>query len=86
MVQLCQYRDALGQPGKGIHSYRIGGIAVADVLMTIATAYLIQQTVSPRTPFWLVLGALFLLGIALHRLFCVRTTVDRWLWPKDPSA
>ena len=83
---LCQYRDALGQPGKGIHSYRIANIAVADVLMTIVAAYLIQQTVSPRTPFWLVLGALFLLGVALHRLFCVRTTVDRWLWSKDPSA
>ena len=81
MVQLCQYRDALGQPGKGIHSYRIGGIAVADVLMTIAAAYLIQWVLFPRTPFWLVLGALFLLGIALHRLFCVRTTVDRWLFP-----
>jgi hypothetical protein len=25
--------------------------------------------------------ALFLLGIVMHRLFCVRTTVDRVLFP-----
>lgn len=81
MFQLCQYRDALGQPGKGIHSYRIANIAIADVLMTVVAAYIIQQTVATNTPFWLVLCALFLAGVALHRLFCVQTTVDRWLFP-----
>lgn len=35
MTDLCKYKDALGEPGKGIHSYRLFGIAIADVLMTL---------------------------------------------------
>ena len=31
MFGLCRYKNALGRPGKGIHSYRIANIAVVDV-------------------------------------------------------
>ena len=75
---LCQYKDALGVPGQGIHSYRIFNIAVADVLMTIAGAWLISIAFPKR--FLLILAILFLLGIALHRLFCVNTTVGRTIF------
>jgi hypothetical protein len=30
---------------------------------------------------WTLFG-LFLLGIVLHRLFCVRTTIDKFLFPR----
>ena len=73
--KLCQYKDALGVPGQGIHSFRIFNVAVADVLMTIVGAWLISFAFPKR--FLLILAILFLLGITLHRLFCVNTTVDK---------
>ena len=39
---LCQYKDALGEVGKGVHSYRIFNIAIVDVLLTILGAYIIH--------------------------------------------
>lgn len=76
---LCKYRNALGVPGKGVHSVRLGGVAVMDVIMTLVGAYVIAYFT--RTSFAWTAAGLFLLGIILHRLFCVRTTIDRLLFP-----
>jgi hypothetical protein len=75
---LCQYKNLLGVPGKGIHSYRIFNIAIADVIMTIIGAYLISWGF--KLNFWLVLIILFLLGIVLHHIFCVKTTIDKLIF------
>ena len=75
---LCQYKNLLGIPGKGIHSYRIFNIAIADVIMTIIGAYLISWGFNLN--FWLVLIILFLTGIVLHHLFCVKTTIDKLIF------
>ena len=75
---LCPYKNLLGVPGKGIHSYRIFNIAIADVIMTIIGAYLISWGL--KLNFWLVLIILFLLGIVLHHLFCVKTTIDKLIF------
>ena len=37
---LCKYKDVLGKPKQGLHKYRIFNIAIVDVLLTIAGAYL----------------------------------------------
>jgi len=74
-MSLCPFRNILGKPREGIHQYRLFDIAIADVLLTIALAFLIS-----RRYFWQVLVFLFILGIVLHRLFCVRTTIDRLLF------
>jgi uncharacterized membrane protein len=79
-MSLCKYKDALGIPGKGIHSYRIFNIAIADVIMTIIGAYILSLIF--KTPFTYTLIALFILGIILHRIFCVRTTIDKLLFDK----
>ena len=76
---LCEYKDILGKPGQGIHSYRIFNIAIIDVLMTVCAAFIIH-ILTPRYHFWVILMVLFLLGIILHRLFCVRTTIDKLLF------
>ena len=81
---LCKYRNALGVPGKGAHSIRLGGVAgggvaVVDVLLTIVGAYIIAYFA--HTSFAWTAAGLFLLGIILHRLFCVRTTIDKLLFP-----
>ena len=79
-MNLCQYKNALGIPGQGIHSYRIFNIAVADVLMTIAGAWILSFAFPKR--FFVILIILFLLGIALHRIFCIKTTIDSAIFNK----
>lgn len=78
-MNLCKYKNALGEPDKGIHSYRLFGVAVADVVMTILGAFIISYF--SKISFIKTLLVLFLLGIILHRLFCVRTTVDKLIFP-----
>ena len=45
-MSLCAYKNILGEPNKGIHSYRVFNIAIVDVLMTIITAYVISYGLS----------------------------------------
>jgi len=80
-MDLCKYKDILGKPNKGIHSYRLFNIAIVDVVLTIIGAYLISLFIS--TSFMYTLIALFILGIILHRIFCVRTTIDKLLFPNS---
>ena len=75
----CPYKNILGKPNEGIHSYRFANVAIIDVIMTIIAAFIISAVFA--ISFWKVLAVSFLLGIVLHRLFCVRTTVDKLLFP-----
>jgi hypothetical protein len=79
-MDLCKYKNVLGTPGKGIHSYRLFGVAIVDVMMTIIVATLMSYFL--KYSFVTTLITLFILGIVLHRLFCVRTTIDKLLFPK----
>ena len=79
MSLLCKYKDSLGIPNKGIHSYRFLNLAIMDVIMTIIAAMLISYFF--KKSFIYVSTILFVLGIILHRLFCVRTTIDKLLFP-----
>jgi len=78
VAALCKYRDALGVPGQGAHAWRIGGIAVVDVLLTVLVAGLLAWGF--EADFWWMLTGLIVAGVVAHRLFCVRTTVDRLLF------
>ena len=78
----CEYKNIFGEERKGAHSYRLFNIAIVDVIMTIISAYLIHYFIFPNIHFLKILLILFLLGIILHRLFCVRTTIDKLLFPK----
>ena len=68
-----------GSPNTGAHSYRIFNLAVVDIIMTIIGAYIISYF--SKFSFYYTLVILFIAGIILHRLFCVRTTVDKILFP-----
>jgi fatty acid desaturase len=81
MVDLCKYKNALGIPGQGVHSFRFFNIAIADVVMTIIAAFIIALLTKQK--FYITLILLFLLGIFLHRIFCVRTTLDKLLFPNE---
>ena len=78
-MNLCKYQNALGVPGKGIHSWRIGNFALADIIMTFIGAWLISFFF--KLPYIRTLIILFITGIILHRLFCVPTTIDKLLFP-----
>ena len=75
----CPYRDSLGKVGEGIHSYRVFDVAIVDVIFTVIGAAIIHYFM-PQYRFIVILTALFAAGIVLHHIFCVRTTVDKWLF------
>lgn len=78
-LNLCRYKDIFGRPREGAHAYRIFDIAVVDVAATVFVAFLVARIFS--LSFWKSLVALFIIGILSHRAFCVRTTVDKWVFP-----
>ena len=75
----CPYKNIFGEVNKGIHSFRFLNVAVVDVLLTIVGAYLVSKLFQVYS-FRNTAIILFLLGIILHRLFCVRTTIDKLLF------
>ena len=79
MTGLCPYKEILGVPGKGIHSTRFLGVAIADVVMTIIGGWLIAYSMKWNVAY--TIAGMFVLGVLAHRAFCVRTTVDRFLFP-----
>lgn len=83
-MNLCQYSDIFGRPDENLHSIRIFNIAIVDTVLTIIGAFLIYIFVNKlfnlNVSYWIYLLGLFILSIILHRLFCVRTTVDKFLF------
>jgi hypothetical protein len=75
----CEYSNIFGKPNEGLHSIRLFDIAIIDVILTIMAAYLLNIMLNGNN-FILILIVLFISGIILHRLFCVRTTVDKYLF------
>ena len=80
MWYFCKYKDSLGKPGEGLHSYRILDIAIMDVLFTILLAKFIQYYIMDTYSFWPIFICCFISGIILHRIFCVKTTLDKLLF------
>ena len=79
MKKFCNYKNLLGEPGKGIHSFRIENIAVFDVLITLLFAYGLCL-IFPNIPKYIFFIGIFILGIIVHRLFCVKTTIKNLLF------
>lgn len=77
-MDLCKYKNIFGEPNKGLHSYRILDIAIIDVIFTFLGAYILS--IMYKIPLMYTCAALFLSGIIAHRLFCVRTKIDRLLF------
>jgi hypothetical protein len=77
-MDLCDYKDAFGAPGTGAHSYRIFDIAIVDVLATVGLSIVAAWIFS--VSFFVIFLILIITSVILHRTFCVRTTVDKWLF------
>jgi hypothetical protein len=75
---LCPYKDALGIPGEKFHTHFMG-VAIGDVIATILLCEAIVFFF--KTDRMITFLSVFLTGIVLHRIFCVRTTLDKFLFP-----
>lgn len=93
MDGLCKYKNIFGAPNTGVHSYRIFNIAIVDTLAVFIVAILITilwywyNKSKPKKKkyhivwvFVITLISLFILGIFAHWLFCVDTTVHKYLF------
>lgn len=81
----CQYSNIFGEPNTGFHTYRIFNIAIVDVIATFILAKFFQiigNKLSFNLTYWGYLLIFFILGIFFHRLFCVKTTIDKLLFIK----
>lgn len=84
MNNLCSYKDIFGKPGQGIHQYRLFNIAIFDfvgtILLAIGLYYLLPKNLQTVYNLVGLILLVFLTGIVFHRLFCVRTTIDKLLF------
>jgi len=78
---LAKYKNLFGEPGSrtGMRKYRIFNVSIFDVVVVLVFAYIFSLL--NGYSFALNALVLFILGIIVHRLFCVRTTVDKILFP-----
>lgn len=79
---LCRFRHALGRPGEGAHAPRVpltgavvpGGLALVDVLLTVAAAYGASRAAG--VPFVTALLVLVVVAVVAHAAFCVPTALN----------
>jgi uncharacterized membrane protein YcaP (DUF421 family) len=78
VCMLKKYKDIFGKEKTGIHKYRIFNIAIIDFIGTligsIAIAYYFKLN------YILTILIVFLLAIIIHRLFCVNTTINKFIF------
>ena len=74
---LCKYANIFGEPGTGVHSTRIFGLAAVDTILTIILAAVLNYLVEGGNwkSFGLFVVFVFSLSIIIHKLFCVQTTL-----------
>jgi hypothetical protein len=77
---LCPYRHIFGEERKGFHSLRLFDIAIGDVFLTILLSLFISYVskLNVITTFIIV----FIIGIVVHRIFCVNTKVNVMIFGK----
>ncbi len=74
-------KKIFGTVNKGIHKYKIFNIAIFDLLFTLSSALIISFYI--KKSFITIFILLFLLSIIIHRIYGIRTTVDKFLFPKN---
>ena len=75
---LCKYANTLGKPNKGLHSIRICNIAVVDLALTILLAFGVSKLFKINFGYTFII--IFIIAILLHYIFCVNTTVNKFLF------
>jgi hypothetical protein len=78
-MSLCKYKDIFGKPNTGLHVIRFFDIAIVDVLLLLLVGFVIHKYYN-EVDLSSILLFLFILSIVAHRMFCVRTTIDKLLF------
>lgn len=76
----AKYSNIFGEPNKGFHSVRLFDIAIYDFFGTILISGLLSYSL--KYNFFIILILLLILGIIMHRLFCVNTTINKLIFGK----
>ncbi len=76
---LCKQKNLLGKPNKGFHKH-VFGIAIFDLLATILVAVLLSWW--KKWNFFIVFLILMIIAIIVHRIFCVNTTINKFIFGK----
>jgi hypothetical protein len=72
------FSEALGRPGEGVH-FHVFGIAIFDLALALALAWILSDGTGASFAKWA--AGVLLLGIVAHRIFGVRTAIDKALFP-----
>ena len=75
---LCKYKNIFGKPKDGLHSIRIFNIAIIDLILTIIGSFIISKWMNWN--FFNTIIVLLIVGIILHRVFCVNTTINKLIF------
>jgi len=68
----------------GFHSLRVWNIAILDVIATIIGAVMMAYVLDTSVVYTMMF--LFSCGVLFHRLFSVRTTVDKMMFSNAMST
>lgn len=71
MLGLCKFKDSLGEPNKGIHSDRIFGLALWDLVGMIILIIIVSKWLPYA---WIIIP---LCTIIIHKIFCVDTAFNK---------
>ena len=80
MWKFGKYQHMFGKPKEGPHRFRIFNIAIVDVVLTLLLARFLNYHFFPDVRYVVVMFFTFILGIIMHRIFEVRTTIDKLLF------
>lgn len=73
----CEYKNLLGAPNTGVHSYRIFNIAIVDLVLTILAAGMISWFW--KFSFLISVFMLIVFGVIVHYVLCVPTALNKSL-------
>ena len=71
MFGLCKYKNMFGEPRTGLRKYRIFDIAILDTVVTVLIVYILCWIFN--WSFWPALAIILVLGVFVHKIFCVKT-------------
>jgi hypothetical protein len=76
-MDLTKYKDVLGKPKQGFHKPRWFGLARNDIIGTAVVAFFLSH--SSFSKFIATFLLLVIIGIYLHWIFGVDTTLLQWI-------
>ena len=77
MFELCYYKNSLGVPGDKKYT-RLLSIRVRDVITLIIGVFILSLLT--KIPYWKMFIYIVILMVIFHRIFCVRTATDKFLF------